>query len=60
MKVDLILRKDRTFSVTEFERRETHEVEGMRLTLATPEDVLLAKLEWAKLGDSERQLEDAA
>lgn len=28
--------------------------------LATPEDVLLAKLEWAKSGDSERQLEDAA
>ena len=60
LKVDLILRKDREFSVTEFDRRDTHEVEGMRLTLATPEDVLIAKLEWAKLGDSERQLVDAA
>lgn len=60
LKVDLILRKDRDFSVTEFDRRETHEVEGVRLTIASPEDVLLAKLEWARIGDSERQLIDAA
>lgn len=60
LKVDLIVRKEREFSVTEFERRETHEVEGMRITIATPEDVLLAKLEWAKIGDSERQIVDAA
>ena len=58
--VDLIICKDRDFSTTEFGRKQTHEVEGMRLTLATPEDVLLAKLEWAKLGDSERQIDDAA
>jgi hypothetical protein len=60
IKVDLIVRKDREFSVGEFARRETHEVEGIRLTIATPEDVLLAKLEWAKLGESEQQLVDAA
>jgi hypothetical protein len=60
LKVDLIVRKERDFSLTEFERRETHEVEDMSLTLATPEDVLIAKLEWSKMGDSERQLVDAA
>jgi hypothetical protein len=60
LKVDLIIRKDREFSVVEFGRRETHEVEGVRLTIATPEDVLLAKLEWSKIGESERQLIDAA
>ena len=60
LKVDLIVRKERNFSLTEFERRETHEVGDMSLTLATPEDVLIAKLEWAKLSDSERQLVDAA
>ena|SRR5688572_27478233 len=59
-KVDLILRKERDFSVSEFSRKETHEVEGMRLTLASPEDVILAKLEWAMMGDTERQLEDVA
>jgi hypothetical protein len=59
-KADLILRKDRPFSLTEFERRETHEVEDIRLTLARPEDVLIAKLEWSKSGNSDRQLDDAA
>lgn len=59
-KVDLIVQKDRPFSVAEFERRETHEVDGIRLTIASPEDVLLAKLEWARMSESERQLEDVA
>jgi hypothetical protein len=60
LKVDLIVRKERDFSMTEFDRRATHEVADMSLTLATPEDVVVAKLEWAKIGDSERQLVDAA
>ena len=32
----------------------------MQLAIATVEDVLIAKLERAKLGGSERQVEDAA
>jgi len=60
LKIDLIIRKDREFSVTEFNRRETHEVEDVRLTIATPEDIVIAKLEWAKLGESDRQLADVA
>jgi hypothetical protein len=60
LKVDLIIQKERDFNVREFERRKTHEVEGMRLTIATPEDVVIAKLEWAKMSDSERQIKDAA
>ena len=61
-KVDLILRKDRPFSVEEFRRRYTAELtEGHRFTLATAEDTVLSKLEWAKRsGQSERQLEDVA
>ena len=59
-KVDFIVRKDRAFSVTEFDRRTTHEVEGIRLTLTSPEDLIIAKLEWAQLGGSDRQIEDAA
>ena len=59
-KVDLIMRRARAFSRTEFERRAVVELEGMQVPIATAEDVLLAKLEWAKLGESERQIEDAA
>lgn len=59
-KVDLILRKDREFSQVEFERRTREDVLELSLDVATPEDTLLAKLEWARLGESRRQIEDAA
>lgn len=59
-KIDLIIRKSRPFSRAEFDRRSVVEFEGMHLSIATAEDVLIAKLEWAKLGDSQRQVEDAA
>ena len=59
-KADLIMRRSRTFSRTEFDRRTVVEFEGMRVPIATAEDVVLAKLEWAKLGESARQIEDAA
>jgi hypothetical protein len=59
-KIDFILRKDRPFSKREFGRRKQIEILGVSIYAATPEDVLLAKLEWAKLGESERQLRDAA
>lgn len=59
-KADLIMRRSRPFSRTEFDRRTVVEFEGMQVPIATAEDVLLAKLEWAKLGESARQIEDAA
>lgn len=57
-KVDLIIRKSRRFSVTEFGRRLPLDFDGHRLSVATVEDVILSKLEWAKLGGSARQIED--
>jgi hypothetical protein len=59
-KVDLIIRKDRPFSQVEFDRRSPVELFGLQLFIASAEDVLVAKLEWAKAGQSQRQLEDAA
>jgi hypothetical protein len=59
-KVDFILLKSRPFSLTEFSRRAEVELEGVRLPIASPEDVLLAKLEWASRTGSERQIGDAA
>jgi hypothetical protein len=57
-KVDLIIRKSRPFSRTEFFRRQRVAFEGMPLWVASLEDVIVSKLEWAKLGGSVRQLED--
>ena len=59
-KIDLIIQKSRPFSITEFDRRVEVDVQGMRLHTATAEDVVLSKLEWAKVGASKRQIEDAA
>jgi hypothetical protein len=57
-KADLILRKDREFSITEFGRREEADIEGIHLYIATPEDVIIAKLEWWAISPSEQQMED--
>lgn len=59
-KIDLICRKSRPFSRTEFDRRVRANLEEPSLYVATAEDLLLAKLEWAKLGGSARQIEDVA
>lgn len=59
-KIDFIVRKIRPFSKKEFDRRQQIEIFDMPVYAATPEDVLLAKLEWAQLGESERQIRDAA
>ena len=59
-KIDFICRKSRPFSRIEFDRRTLTHVEGLPLFIASAEDVILAKLEWAKLGGSVRQLEDVA
>ncbi|MBI5606508.1 MAG: hypothetical protein HY879_24510 [Deltaproteobacteria bacterium] len=58
-KADLIIRKNRPFSRTEFSRRFQIEILGIIAGMATPEDVILSKLEWSKLGSSERQWQDA-
>ena len=57
-KVDLILRKERAFSHSEFERRELAAIEETQVFVATAEDTIVAKLEWARAGESERQLRD--
>ena len=59
-KIDLIVKKNRPFSEREFGRRSTVKIAGVRMQTASPEDVLISKLEWAKLAESERQLRDAA
>ncbi len=61
-KIDFIIRKDRPFSREELSRRRDATVaDGVRVALASPEDTVLAKLEWArKGGGSAKQLADVA
>jgi hypothetical protein len=59
-KIDLIIRKSRAFSQEEFNRRHLVTVQNLPLFVASAEDVLIAKLEWSKLAQSQRQVEDVA
>jgi len=57
-KVDVIVRKDRPYSKAEFARRERASMLGVEVAIARLEDVLIAKLEWSRLGDSALQRRD--
>lgn len=59
-KVDFIIAQDSPYARTAFARRVRVDIAGTIVCIASPEDVLLAKLQWAKLGESDRQLQDAA
>jgi hypothetical protein len=58
-KVDFVVRKDRPFSVEEFARRRPGLVQDRTVYMASPEDIILSKLEWNAQTPSERQLQDA-
>lgn len=57
-KIDFIIRKTRPFSIVEFERRQAAQLFDVQTFVASPEDVILAKLEWAAMSGSERQISD--
>jgi hypothetical protein len=59
-KIDLIFSKDREFDLAEFGRRRQIDFLGVPLLVMSAEGSVLAKLEWAKLSQSQRQIEDAA
>jgi hypothetical protein len=58
-KADLILRKDRPFNLEEFRRRRLVTLLGKTAPVASPEDIILSKLEWSKITESDRQIRDA-
>lgn len=57
-KADFIFRRSRPFSETEFARRDMKEIAGVEVAVPTLEDLIIAKLEWSELGDSELQRRD--
>ena len=59
-KVDVFVRSDSPFQQSAMARRIPLDVEGQRVFVFTPEDVILFKLHWYRLGDevSEQQWKD--
>jgi len=58
-KIDIVPIRKRTFSEVEFARRREIEFMNRKIWFSSPEDTILTKLEWAKMGESERQFNDA-
>jgi hypothetical protein len=58
-KADIIILKDRPFSIEEFRRKKDAKMMSVRVKVASPEDVILSKLEWSKESGSEKQFDDA-
>jgi hypothetical protein len=59
-KVDLIFEKPSAYHQQAFQRRIAAEIEHVPLLAATAEDTIISKLEWAKMSESSRQIEDVA
>lgn len=59
-KFDLIPLKKNPYDQLRFERRIPIEFEGKKIYFSSAEDIILAKLQWASLSDSERQVRDAS
>ena len=58
VKVDFIVRKADSYHETEFARRRYIEVDGFRVAVVSPEDLILSKLLWAKDSGSATQQDD--
>lgn len=58
-KADFIIRKDTAYEREKFQRRIRSVYRGLLIEVASPEDIILSKLSWAKATDSERQVRDA-
>lgn len=59
-KIDLIFVKLGDFDQEAFRRRSLETIGGNPVSVSTPEDVIIAKLDWARQGQSLRQIEDVA
>ncbi len=59
-KIDFIFVPPTPFGRQEFRRRKPIEFQGIPLFIATPEDVILSKLQWVKMSESGRQIADVS
>jgi len=58
IKVDFVVRKNSVYRQKEFSRRCQYDIEGIKVWVVSPEDLVLSKLFWAKDSFSELQTRD--
>jgi len=59
-KIDFIIAEGSDYGHTAINRRRLIDIAGTNVYVASAEDVLIAKLQWVKMGASDRQLQDSA
>ncbi len=59
-KIDVIFQKRGAFHQQAFLRRKAAQIDSVDVFALTAEDVVISKLEWGKMGESSRQLEDVS
>ena len=59
-KIDFLFSKPTAYAREAFQRRKAVEFHGARMFVSTVEDVVVSKLDWARIGESARQIEDVA
>jgi hypothetical protein len=58
-KIDFWILKDDEYNKTAFARRKSYPYQEKEISLATPEDTIISKLEWYKMSDVEKHYFDA-
>ncbi len=58
IKIDFIVRKDEPYRIEEFSRKKTSMIDGSPVSVVALEDLILSKLLWVKLSESELQMRD--
>lgn len=57
-RIDIIVRKDTLFRITEFERRQYSNALGFGMWVVAIEDLIISKLDWIQVYYSDKQAED--
>jgi len=58
IKADFVVRKDDAYRLAEFDRRGHFDIEGTKIVVVAPEDLVLSKLLWSKDSASQMQRDD--
>jgi hypothetical protein len=57
-KIDFIVRKNTNYRLLEFQRRKKEKINDVEVWMVSPEDLIISKLEWIQLLQSDKQMED--
>lgn len=58
LKIDFIVRKNTNYRLLEFQRRKKEKIYDVEVWMVSPEDLIISKLEWIQLLQSDKQMAD--